>query len=81
MTAPSQHHEAGDREAQRHFLGACWRIGDALAVSVPSGIPYPRPEIPQGLDVDEELAFLVQDAQQWINGVYLHHYAGHRSSE
>jgi hypothetical protein len=47
-------------------LRRCWRIGDAAAASHLIGIPYPAPAIPQELDADDYLAFIVADARAFI---------------
>jgi hypothetical protein len=52
------------------YLRHCWRIGDALAASNYSGIPYPAPRMPKGLAPDAELAILVYDARMFITYVH-----------
>jgi hypothetical protein len=52
------------------YLRHCWRIGDALAASNYSGIPYPAPRMPKGLSLEAELAILVYDARSFITYVY-----------
>lgn len=47
-----------------------WQIGDALAASKLTDIPYRTPAIPEGLDVDQELAFIVADARSYITYVH-----------
>jgi hypothetical protein len=55
---------------QTAYLRHCWRIGDALAASNYSGIPYKTPDMPQGLSVEAELAILVYDAGMFITYVH-----------
>ncbi len=50
-------------------LRRLWRIGDALAASQLTGIPYPAPAIPEDLGADDYLAFVVADAREFIAGV------------
>jgi hypothetical protein len=57
-------------EAEVVLLREYWRIGDALAAARYAREPYPTPVIPDGLDLDQQLVFLVGDARQYIAGVY-----------
>lgn len=50
-------------------LQRLWRIGDALAASDLTGIPYPDPVVPESMDVDTELAFLIDDARAFISDI------------
>lgn len=52
-------------------LARLWRIGDGLAASRLTGIPYPVPVFPEYVDEDDELAFIVADARAFIVDVAL----------
>lgn len=51
-------------------LRRCWQIGDAFAASQLTGIVYRTPAIPAGLDLDQELAFVIADARTFVTDVY-----------
>jgi len=50
-------------------LHRLWRMGDALAAAYLTGIPYPTPQIADGLNIDQELACLIDDARVFIADV------------
>lgn len=61
------HDEPAPRDPDTsELLRRYWRIGDAFAASKLTGIPYPAPEIPEGLSLDLELAYLINHAREFI---------------
>jgi hypothetical protein len=52
------------------FFKFFWRIGDPLPIAEWLGIEYVPPTIAQDMDLDDELALLVNHARKWIANLY-----------
>lgn len=63
-------HGLAEDQAWTNLLRNCWRIGDAYAASQLTDIPYIPKAIPEGLDLEQELAFIIADARFYIEYVY-----------